>query len=234
MSELDLGWCQGYMGLQFHMEEAYKEYNLDISKATCRPEIALFSKKYYNEINELDHVKKHDFCFIGSMSSDRDRRRWVIEFAKKYFTKDSVFIDVDNSESWEVLGEFDYTKEALGYSLKNDSNYTPDHRAQFRNVNENIFYFQTMCQSKYVLCPGGDAPWSFRFYEALMCKSIPIVETWHHTYRTEEESKIPYNYVLKDSIQYHDENLNDNMLKQNTQLFETYHMLQLTQKISLK
>ena len=24
-SELDLGWCQGYMGLKYHMEDAYME-----------------------------------------------------------------------------------------------------------------------------------------------------------------------------------------------------------------
>lgn len=47
-----------------------------------------------------------------------------------------------------------------------------------------------MCQSKFVLCPADDAPWSFRFYEVLMCKSILIVESWHHTYRTKEEANI--------------------------------------------
>jgi hypothetical protein len=28
--------------------------------------------------------------------------------------------------------------------------------AQFRNPEDNVFYFETMCQSKYTLCPGGD------------------------------------------------------------------------------
>ena len=55
-------------------------------------------------------------------------------------------------------------------------------------LEDNLYYFETMCKSKYCLCPAGDAPWSFRFYEVLMCKSIPIVASWHHTYRTKEES----------------------------------------------
>ena len=52
-----------------------------------------------------------------------------------------------------------------------------------------------MRKSLYVLCPAGDSAWSFRFYETLMCKSVPIVFTWHNTYRTKEESKLQYVYV---------------------------------------
>lgn len=33
-----------------------------------------------------------------------------------------------------------------------------------------------------------------------MCKSIPIVESWHHTYRTKEEAKIKYKYILSTDI----------------------------------
>ena len=66
--ELYLGWCQGYMALQYHMEEAYLEKNLDTNEANWCPPIALFSKKYYNEINELNNYKIYDFCFIGLIS----------------------------------------------------------------------------------------------------------------------------------------------------------------------
>jgi hypothetical protein len=80
-----------------------------------------------------------------------------------------------------------------------------------------------MCQSKYVLCPGGDAPWSFRFYEILMCKSIPIVETWHHTYRTKEEAELDYKYVLFNEF---DKEINyDDYLHHNIGIFEKYHLL---------
>jgi len=50
-------------------------------------------------------------------------------------------------------------------------------QVQYRVVKENMYYFEKMCQSKFILCPAGDEPWSFRFYETLMCKSIPIVES---------------------------------------------------------
>ena len=58
-SKLDLGWCQGYMALKYHMEEALIENNLEPFFATRDPQIAIFSKKYYNEICELNHQKKY-------------------------------------------------------------------------------------------------------------------------------------------------------------------------------
>ena len=60
-SELSFGLCQGYMGLQYHMEDALFEANQDISLASSCPPVALFAKKYYNEINELTCDKVHDW-----------------------------------------------------------------------------------------------------------------------------------------------------------------------------
>lgn len=218
--ELDLGWCQGYMALKYHMEEALEEKNLDPKNAICNPPIALFSNKYYNEINELDHNKIHDYCFIGSISSCHERRRWVIDFAKNHFTSNSIFINTDGSN--HLLGPFDFSHMNLGFCPKNCSD-NQSKKVQYRDVKENQYYFEKMCQSKYVLCPGGDAPWSFRFYEILMCKSIPIVETWHHTYRTKEESEFDYKYVLYTDI--HKEIDYENDLNHNIQLFENHHLL---------
>jgi len=55
-ANLKLGWCQGYMAIQYHMEEAFLEAKI---KKNCvpNPDYALFSHKYINEINELNHKK---------------------------------------------------------------------------------------------------------------------------------------------------------------------------------
>ncbi len=37
-------------------------------------------------------------------------------------------------------------------------------------------YFKVLANSKFVLCPGGDYIWSYRFFEAILCGAIPIVE----------------------------------------------------------
>ena len=220
-SNLDLGWCIGYMALQYHMEEAIIEKKLQNITATSSPSLAIFSKKYYNDLNELNHTKKYDFCFIGSINSCRERRQWVIDFAKKNFTNNSIFINTDNNPNWELLGSFDYSKLNLGFSPKSQPD-SQSKKVQYRIVKDNIEYFEKMCQSKFVLCPAGDAPWSFRFYEVLMCKSIPIVESWHHTYRTKEESQLNYKYMLntniEDTINY-DDYINENII-----IFEKYHL----------
>jgi hypothetical protein len=223
-TDLDLG-CQDYIALKYHMEEALAEHMLDVNDATCCPSIALFSQKYYNEINNLDYYKIHDYCFIGSINSCVERRQWVIDFAKKYFTSKSLFINTDNNPDWKLLGEFDYSHKRLGYCPKNEAVYQSKH-AQYRVIQENLFYFQKLRQSTFVLCPGGDAPWSFRFYEVLMSKSIPIVESWHHTYRTKEEANIKYNYILSTKIEEIEEQLaHDDLVDKNTLIFEHFHLL---------
>ena len=220
-SNLELGWSQGYMALAYHMVEALQEKGIH-QVVSWSPPIAIFSRKYYNEICELNHNKIHDFCFIGSIDSNYETRKWVIDFAKKYFTDNSIFINTDNNPNWELLGSFDYSNKIVGYCPKK----MPDNQSkqvQYRIVKENLGYFETMCKSKYCLCPAGDAPWSFRFYETLMCKSIPIVESWHHTYRTKQEASIKYKYVLyqdiENTIDY------DDYVDENIRIFENYHLL---------
>ena len=221
MESLVLG-NQSYIALECHLKEAYNELNIAPTNLSCSPPFAIFAKKYYNEIKDLNHSNKYDYCFIGSINSCRERREWVIQFAKTHFTKDSIFINTDNNSNWELLGEYDLSKNNnLFFCPKEQQDYLSKH-VQYREVHENIPYFEAMCQSKYCLCPAGDSPWSFRFYEVLMCGSIPIVESWHHTYRTIEESKIKYNYVLHDHITRHV--FDTNIIDHNTEIFETHHL----------
>ena len=51
--ELYIGWCQGYMALQYHYEEALIGKDMDKTQAVNNPELAIFSKKYYDEINDF-------------------------------------------------------------------------------------------------------------------------------------------------------------------------------------
>jgi hypothetical protein len=223
-NEYDFG-MQHYEALKYHMEEAYIEKNMDTTNITNTPPIALFSRKYYNELNEINHDKIHDFCFIGSMSACVKRRKWVIDFAKKHFTDTSIFINTDviTGGTWESLGTFDHSYDTLGQYCPKKNNNNQSKQVQYRTVEENMYYFQTMCQSKYVLCPGGDSPWSFRFYEVLMCKSIPVVEYRHHVYRTKEESEIKYKYILCNEFS---EGIDEiDFINENTTLFEKHHLL---------
>jgi hypothetical protein len=225
---VDLGWSQFYAGLKYHMEDAYKEVNKELIynrfsnyEKGC-PKVAIFSRAYYNDMNKLSKIKTHDYCFIGSLTSNRKEREWVIDFALNNFTSNSIFINTDANSNWEKLGDYDYTQFKHGFCNKHHPE--PESReSTFRIIKENAYYFETMCQSRYVLCPAGDTSWSFRFYETIMCKSIPIVKSYHHTYRTVSESHIPYKYKLStDSITDADY---DTMVSENTALFEKFHLL---------
>ena len=37
-------------------------------------------------------------------------------------------------------------------------------------------YYRILLSSRYVLCPNGDYVWSYRFFEAILCGAIPVVE----------------------------------------------------------
>ena len=234
---------QYYMGLKYHMEEALEEKQIDKSYAVDCPSIAIFSFKYYNSILKfVKNSKTIDFCFIGSINSCRERRLWVIEFAKKYFTSNSIFINTDimidqtnninssYSNKWESLGNYDLTYDFAfeRFCPKNTIN-NQSKEVQYRNPEENKFYFETMANSKFVLCPCGDSPWSFRFYETLMCQSLPIVESIRHTFRTIYESYIEVEYAIESDIDYiknllADEHLYKNKIKFNKGQFEKFYL----------
>ena len=63
-------------------------------------------------------------------------------------------------------------------------------------------YFEVLCRSKFTLCPAGDASWSIRFYEAILSKSIPIVESPIHTGRNQLEYLIDYKYYQSNENKY--------------------------------
>lgn len=95
-------------GIQYHMEEAYLEAGIT-KLAIPNPKYALFSHKYVNEINNLDHTKKFDYCFMGAIKDGS--RGWIIDFCKKYFTSNSVYVntDITDPNNYQLIGNYDYT-----------------------------------------------------------------------------------------------------------------------------
>jgi len=204
------------------MEDALKESGKPISTAVNNPDIALFSRGYYEQIQKLKHDKIYDYVFIGSFTEfNKSNRDWVLDFVKTNFTSNSVFINTTGGKLWNKLGLYDLTGTVKSVCPDLDFKDSQSKEAQYRKVDENRYYFETMCQAKFCLCPAGDAPWSFRFYEVLMCKSIPIVQSWIHTFRTEAESQNGYKYFLNTESHQFDENI----VNHNTQIFERKHLL---------
>lgn len=44
-------------------------------------------------------------------------------------------------------------------------------------------YFNTLLNSKYVLCPDGDFIWTYRFFESIICGAMPVIENTCSAYQ---------------------------------------------------
>lgn len=59
------------------------------------------------------------------------------------------------------------------------------------------WYFNEMAKARFVLCPDGDFVWTYRFFESIIFKAIPIVEnvaTVYNDYRFyRSNEKLSYN-----------------------------------------
>lgn len=180
---------------------------------------ALYPMRFYKELENLNVGKKIDYCFIGGLKTDirtTKNRGWILEFIEKNFTNQSYlqFTDTNTKNNYCSKGSYDYTLEKVGFAPK-------EHEVNNRNWFD-LHYFCTMLAAKFALCPAGDAIYSMRFYEALMCKSIPVVSSTHETFRSEAESKLDYRYYLTtDDIQFRED-----WVEHNYQLFLQYHTLE--------
>jgi len=204
-------WKQSYIEAGFSASE--------IPDPDEKPRICLYPKSYIEQVNALYLDKIYDFNFRGALYLDeetRKNRQWTIDFAKQHFTSNSFYQITDRNakqRNWlfktrhKVLGCFDYTFACSGFVPKENN---IENRGYFDED-----YFKVLCQSQFTLCPAGDAPWSMRFYESLLSKSIPIVEKIQHTGRNDLEYSIGYKYYLlgDDKMIYRPDWVEDNYKK---------------------
>jgi hypothetical protein len=175
--------------------ESYKEKNITVTNQDVDFSYALYPKRFYENVENIstETNKQFDFCFIGGLHTDRQtllNRSWILPFIQKYFTNNSYlqFTDKQTKINYKKLGNFDKTLEINGFVPKEH----PEKNRNYFDTN----YFTNMCKSNFCLCPSGDLFYSMRFYEALMCKTIPIVNTINETFRSKAESLIDYKYYL--------------------------------------
>ena len=209
---------------QSYIEEGFSAS--EIPDYDGNPVIALYPKSYIEKVNLLNLDKIYDFNFRGALYIDKKTKRnrqWVVDFSKQYFTSDSFFQVTDSRAKQsniffkprhKLLGSFDYTLDRTGFVPKENNKNI---RGYFDKD-----YFRILCQSQFTLCPAGDSPWSMRFYESLLCKSIPIVEKIQHTGRNDLEYAIGYKYYLlgDDKMIYRPDWVEENFNK-----FIRYHTL---------
>lgn len=208
--------------LEMWYNAAYKEKNIEISN--INKAYAILPKSFYGKVNtynQLNINKIYNFCFIGLMYIDHEtiiNRSWILTFIKEKFNNDSYlqFTDSKTKINYEVLGNFDYTLLKNGFVPKETPNILD------RNFFDEIYY-SNMCKSKFCLCPAGDAKWSMRFIEAIMCKTIPIVNEVEESYRSDEESKLDYKYYLSSDKEFI---FREDWVQHNYNIFLKHHTLE--------
>ena len=198
--------------------ESYKEKNRKIKR--INHSYAIYPQRFYKNVNN-NLKKEYDFCFIGGLYVDRltfINRKWVLPFIKSNFNNNSYlqFTDKKTKNIFKKpFGIFDYSHKKDGFVPKevnkNDRNFFDKE------------YFDNLSKSKFCLCPGGDKKYSMRFYECLMCKCIPIVDSHEETFRSFPESKLDYKYYLTNSKEFI---YKPEWAEHNYELFLKYHTLE--------
>lgn len=172
------------------------------------PFVARLASSLVEQVQALPGEKVHDFAFLGSVFSDDviEQRRWVLEFARKHFTDDSLLVVTDAPEDYRPVGPFDRSLED-GWDR-----FRPKEVPVADRLHVDLGYFASMRASRFTLCPAGDQPWSMRFFEAVLCGSLPIVESHRHTGRNAAERGIGYHYyMLGDACEYRADWVEENL-----------------------
>ena len=196
---------------QAYQEEGIPFLSIDDKPQLYLPLVAHYPRSYVSRAAELNHSKKYDYNFLGVLfnSAIYEQREWIVDFAQRNFTHDSYYSITDAQQYYQPLGIYDYTLEDLGKRFVPRDHSLVSEKGFFDDT-----YFQVMCQSRFTLCPAGDAPWSMRFFESIMCKSIPVLEKPRHSGRNLFERAIGYRfYTLSDQLEYREDWVEENYNK---------------------
>jgi hypothetical protein len=204
--------------LRMWHQEAHNEIGFSANRSYwIDQDYAIFPKRLYQAVERIDQTKRYDFCFVGAFlidSATARNRAWIVDFITANFSDKSFlqFTDHKTKLIHKPMGDFDYTFKRSGFVPK-----------EVEVSQREIFdgeYYKVMCASEFTLCPGGDSPWSMRFYEALMCRSIPILPD-NCAFRTPKEANLGYKYFTRDDCF----TFNSKWTEHNYNLFLKYHTL---------
>jgi len=184
----------------------------DVSEYGCN--VPKMPYSWVEQILAMNHTKTHNYNFQGAHAWSLDlqeqgmhwpqfeNRNWVIGFAKANFSDNDYFELTDADAQYEPMGPWDHSNVSAGSFNSHGTHEVAadeidDYMAMFDRE-----YFEVMSSSNFTLCPGGDMPWSMRFYEAIASGSIPVIK--HHAFDLSAPNlwalwEIPYKYYTLDN-----------------------------------
>jgi hypothetical protein len=159
------------------------------------------------EINLIENVKiehsENPITYIGNKKYSLVFPRFLINHFSLKKSNDYLFIGLVTPKRNHFLSQFPTAK------IENSK--------RGRDVITKVYdieYFNQLSNSKFILCPNGDFTWTYRFFESILCGSIPIIENDHVLYKG-------YQYFTKKDTHYYDNNIayfNLNKLKREMML----------------
>ena len=72
---------------------------------------------------------------------------------------------------------------------------------------KDLSYFRMLARSRFALCPNGDFVWTYRFFESILCRCIPIIEEECELY------KGYHYYKVGDKYEYREDWIKENLSK---------------------
>lgn len=155
----------------------------------------------------LDYCRKlwperrsYDFCFLGLVTEAR--KHWL----QRYLTRHVPGF-------WKILRKL--KMQVAGTNVLHKLGLSPfkilitatTRGRYFPGKSWDDEYYRYMTNATYVLCPSGDAgcPWTYRFFEAMLCGAIPVVETptpvYEHFYYLTGQDPLPNEQILHEQAE---------------------------------
>ena len=165
----------------------------DASTRLARGWVERFALKHFDENDVLvftDSWQAHAVLGPWDRTRDANQNKWNPKLANDVpFIRDTM--NSQGRDEWVahllVLGR----GGSMGPSTFREV-------AEQRLLRVDAGYVQTLCASGATLAPAGDNAWSRRFYEAILCCSIPVVERWEHAGRTDADLELGYRFHVYD------------------------------------
>jgi hypothetical protein len=190
----------------------YHTFNIENGTRPFLRQYHLFLEALNEEFEEVDETKIIIDHSTGDCYYNRKNyglvypKSWIDNFIKTEKDLDFFFSGFYNEEAKE---------KREWVNLYKDKNSIIEYSNRGRTIPRNYFdteFFGKMLRSKFSLCPAGHPfKWTYRFYEATLCGSIPILtendiiddyigyKFYLHNDRMEykfDEKMIKHNYLL--------------------------------------
>ena len=130
-------------------------------------------------------VRENEFFLSGLITKDREKTllNWIFQNSDqpiiklKYQFRKILFINQFVTQFSKIKKKGISSQISISLNKKNKLILVPSTKGRyFPEKSWDEEYFDQLSRSKFVLCPNGDFVWTYRFFEAILCGAIPIIQ----------------------------------------------------------